>query len=216
MSTLVFVNPESSTQADGAQSSRVPVPLPEDPYEAIMQAYLDGTDTELELFEDPINIETPELPLTIAPPISLSESTPPVLVPILRKTACMAIRAPYTMSSGLSSSMVEVAAMSESAFRKRFRSSCESLPSVSSPDLPSRKRYQGTSELVEDSEEDDDEEDEDIEENMDSNNVSEDAKDEGPTAEDEDPAAGDGGLAVRVEGPGIDDKIYGLVDESHS
>ncbi|GJT43635.1 hypothetical protein Tco_0952350 [Tanacetum coccineum] len=46
MSTLVFVDPESSTQADGAQSSRVPVPLPEDPYEAIRQAYLDGTDTE--------------------------------------------------------------------------------------------------------------------------------------------------------------------------
>ncbi|GKC72496.1 hypothetical protein Tco_1118379 [Tanacetum coccineum] len=38
MSTLVFVDPESSTQADGAQSSRVPVPLPEDPYEAIRTA----------------------------------------------------------------------------------------------------------------------------------------------------------------------------------
>ncbi|GKB62315.1 hypothetical protein Tco_0918501 [Tanacetum coccineum] len=35
MSTLVFVDPESSTQADGSQSSRVPVPLLEDPYEAI-------------------------------------------------------------------------------------------------------------------------------------------------------------------------------------
>ncbi|GKF21246.1 hypothetical protein Tco_0069884 [Tanacetum coccineum] len=34
MSTLVFVDPEISTQAYGAQSSRVPVPLPEDPYEA--------------------------------------------------------------------------------------------------------------------------------------------------------------------------------------
>ncbi|GJS12380.1 hypothetical protein Tco_0369176 [Tanacetum coccineum] len=31
---LVFIDPESSTQADGAQSSRVPVPLPEDPYES--------------------------------------------------------------------------------------------------------------------------------------------------------------------------------------
>ncbi|GJY25301.1 hypothetical protein Tco_0400027 [Tanacetum coccineum] len=35
MSTLVFVDPEISTQADGAQSPRVPVPFPEDPYEAI-------------------------------------------------------------------------------------------------------------------------------------------------------------------------------------
>ncbi|GKF65047.1 hypothetical protein Tco_0188495, partial [Tanacetum coccineum] len=35
MSTPVFVDLEISTQADEAQSSRVPVPLPEDPYEAI-------------------------------------------------------------------------------------------------------------------------------------------------------------------------------------
>ncbi|GKB03135.1 hypothetical protein Tco_0831224 [Tanacetum coccineum] len=54
MSTPVFVDPESSTQADGAQSSRVPVPLLEDPYEAIRQAYLDGTDTKSEPFEDPL------------------------------------------------------------------------------------------------------------------------------------------------------------------
>ncbi|GKA65029.1 hypothetical protein Tco_0764736 [Tanacetum coccineum] len=50
ISTPVYVDPKSSTQADGAQSSRVPVPLPEDPYEAIRQ---DGTDTESEPFEDP-------------------------------------------------------------------------------------------------------------------------------------------------------------------
>ncbi|GKE09900.1 hypothetical protein Tco_1413451, partial [Tanacetum coccineum] len=177
--------------ADGAQSSRVPVPLPEDPYEAIRQAYLDGTDTESEPFEDPIDTETPESPLAIAPPIPLSESTPPVLVPILRRTARMAVRVPHAMSSGLSAGMAEVAAMSESAFRKRFRSSYESSPSVSPPDLPSRKRYRGTSELVEDSEEDDDEEDEEIEESMDSDSVSEDAEDEGPTTEDEDPATED-------------------------
>ncbi|GJR36289.1 hypothetical protein Tco_1211973 [Tanacetum coccineum] len=211
MSTLVFVDPESSTQADGAQSSRVPVPLPEDPYEAIRQAYLDGTDTESEPFEDPIDTETPELPLTIAPPISLSESTPPVLVPILRRTARMVVRVPHAMSSGLSASMAEVAAMSESAFRKRFQTSCESSPSVSPPDLPSRKRYRGTFELVKDSEE----EDEEIEESMNFDNLSEDTEDEGPTTEDEDPAAEDEGLTARVEGPGIDDESYGLDSESH-
>ncbi|GKB06404.1 cytokinin dehydrogenase 6-like protein [Tanacetum coccineum] len=56
-------------KADGAQSSQVPVPLPEDPYEAIRQAYLDGSNTESEPFEDPIDTEIPELPLTIAPTI---------------------------------------------------------------------------------------------------------------------------------------------------
>ncbi|GKB38435.1 hypothetical protein Tco_0883377 [Tanacetum coccineum] len=50
ISTPVYVDPKSSTQADGAQSSRVPVPLLEDPYEAIRQ---DGMDTESEPFEDP-------------------------------------------------------------------------------------------------------------------------------------------------------------------
>ncbi|GJZ94782.1 hypothetical protein Tco_0666985 [Tanacetum coccineum] len=178
-------------------------------------AYLDGTDTESEPFQDPFNTETPESPLAIAPPISLSESTPPVLVPILRKTARMDVRVPHAMSSGLFASMAEVAAMSESTLRKRFWSSYESSPSVSPPDLLSRKRYHDTSELVEDSEENDDEEDEEIEESMDSNSVSEDVEDEGPTAEDEDPTAENEGLTVRVEGPGMDDEGYGLDDERH-
>ncbi|GKE82743.1 hypothetical protein Tco_1552743, partial [Tanacetum coccineum] len=190
------VDPESSTQADEAQSSRVPVPLLEDPYEAIRQAYLDGTDTESEPFEDPIDTETPESPLAIAPPIPLSESTLPILVPILYRIARMAVRIPHAMSSGLSVGMAELAAMSESAFDKRFRPSYERSPSVSPPDLPLRKRYRSTSKLVEDSEEDDDEEDEEIEESMDSNSVSE---DEGLTAEDEDPAAEDEGLTVSIE-----------------
>ncbi|GKC93521.1 hypothetical protein Tco_1158963, partial [Tanacetum coccineum] len=215
MSTPVFVDLESSTQADEAQSSRRPVPLPKDPYEAIRHAYLDRTNTESEPFEDPINIETLESPLAIAPPIPVSESTPPVLVPILCRIARMAVRVPPAMSSGLSASMAGVAAMSESALRKRFRSSYESSPSVSPPDLPSRKRYRGTSELVEDSEEDDDEEDEEIEESIDFDSVSVDAKDEGPTAEDEDPAAEDEGLTAGVEGLGMDDEGYGLDDESH-
>ncbi|GJW96010.1 hypothetical protein Tco_0177818 [Tanacetum coccineum] len=215
MSTPVFVDPESSTQVDGAQSSRVPVPLPEVPYEAIRQTYLDGTDTESEPFEDPIDTETPELPLVIAPPISLFKSTPPLLIPILRRTARMAVRFPHAMSSGLSASMAEVEAMYESVFRKRFRSSYESSPSVSPPNLPSRKRYHGMFELVEDNEEDGDEEDEEIEESMDSDSMSEDAEDEGPTTKVEDPAAEDEGLTAGVKGLDMDDEGYGLDDESH-
>ncbi|GJT94778.1 hypothetical protein Tco_1090296 [Tanacetum coccineum] len=152
-------------EADRAQTSRVPVPLLEDPYEAIRQAYLDGTDTESEPFEDPIDTETPE-------------------------TIRMAVRIPPAMSSGLSASMAKVAAISESAFHKRFWSFCKSSPFVSPPDLPSRKRCRGTSELVED-------------------------KDEGLTAEDEDPAAGDEGLTAGVEGLDMDDESYDLDDESH-
>ncbi|GKG63253.1 hypothetical protein Tco_0638900, partial [Tanacetum coccineum] len=74
--------------ADGAQNSRVPVPLlkdpyVKDPYEAIRQAYLDGKDTESENFEDPFETETHESPLTVAPPTSLPKSTSSNLVPIL-------------------------------------------------------------------------------------------------------------------------------------
>ncbi|GKD43091.1 hypothetical protein Tco_1267736 [Tanacetum coccineum] len=168
-------------------------------------------DTESEPFEDPIDTETPESPLAIAPPVPLSKSTPPVLVPILRRTTCMAMRVPHAMTSGLSASLAEVAAMSESVLCKRFRSSYKSFPSVSPLDLSLRKRYRGTSELVEDSEE----EDEEIKESMDSDSVSEDAEDEGPSAEDEDPTTEDEGLTTGVEGPGMDDESYGLDDEGH-
>ncbi|GJZ29318.1 hypothetical protein Tco_0573965, partial [Tanacetum coccineum] len=68
MSTPMFVDPESSTQADGAQSSRVPMLLLDDPYEAIRQAYLVGTDTKTEPFEDPESETLESFPI-IAPPI---------------------------------------------------------------------------------------------------------------------------------------------------
>ncbi|GJZ03802.1 hypothetical protein Tco_0537077 [Tanacetum coccineum] len=225
--------------------------LESDPYEAIRQAYLDGTDTESEPFENPIDTETPGSPLTTVhhhtfgshlytrrTPRRMSWRVPPLRLVIslihrqygqvggshmsesagsvkVDRTARMAVRVPPAMSLGISAGMAEVAAMSESAFRKRFRSSYESSPSLSPPDLPSRKCYRGTSELVEDCEEDDDEEDEEIEESMDSDSVSEDAEDEGPTVEDEDPTAGDEGLVAGVKGPGMDDESYGLDDEDH-
>ncbi|GKG03954.1 hypothetical protein Tco_0314341, partial [Tanacetum coccineum] len=108
MSTAVFVDPEISTRADGAQSSRVPVPLPKDPYETIRQAYLDETGTESEPIEDPIETETPESPLTVAPPTSLPESTPSTLGLILSRIVGMTVRVPPAMSSGLSASVAEV------------------------------------------------------------------------------------------------------------
>ncbi|GKD42915.1 hypothetical protein Tco_1267560 [Tanacetum coccineum] len=125
----------------------------------------------------------------------------------------MAMSVMPAMSPGLSASMAKVPAMSDSALRKRFRSFYESSP----PELPSRKRYQGTFELVEDADEegDDKEDDEEMEESSDSNSVSEDAEDEGPIAEDEDPAAGDEGLDAWDEGPGMRVESRSLEDESH-
>ncbi|GJT30246.1 hypothetical protein Tco_0910521 [Tanacetum coccineum] len=200
MSTPVFFDTKISTQANGAQNFRVPVPLPKDPYEAIRQAYLDGTDTESETFEDPVETETHESPLTVAPPTSLPESTSSTLVPILCKTAQMVVRVPPVMSPGLSASMAEVAAMSESAFLEHDEDEDE-----------------------DEDKEEDEEEDEEIEESLDSKSMSEDTKDEGSTTEDEDPAAWDESLAAGDEGPGmgvgshgLDDESRGLDDKGHS
>nr|GEX56569.1 hypothetical protein [Tanacetum cinerariifolium] len=90
----------------------------------------------------------------------------------------------------------EVAAMSDSAFHKSFRSLYDSSPS---PTLPVWKSV----------------EDEEVEESLDSDSESEGAKDEGPTTKNEDPTTGDEGLAARVEGPDVDDESYGLDDGSY-
>ncbi|GKE72648.1 hypothetical protein Tco_1534689, partial [Tanacetum coccineum] len=166
--------------ADGAQSPRVAIPFPEDPYEAIGQAYLVETETP----------ESPESPHTVASPTSLPDSAPPTRHAEESKgfdmIARMAVRVPHVMSHGLSASIAKVATMSDSTFRKRFRSSYESSPSSSPPDLPSRKRSRDTSELVEDEEEEDEEEDnEEVEE-----------RDEGL-------AEGDEGPDMRVESLGL-------------
>nr|GEW71372.1 hypothetical protein [Tanacetum cinerariifolium] len=210
----------------------MPVPLLEDPYKAIRHAYLVGTDTVSEPFEG--KARTPESPHIVAPPTchveelescgtsgarsTSSESTAPLspdhplthttpaLVSILRRTACMAVRVSLAMSPGLSARIAEVEAMSDLAFRKRFRSSYDSSPS---PTLPVRKRYRGTSKLILGTDSDE------VEESSDFDSESEGARDEGPIAEDEDPAMGDKGLAVRVEGLGVDDESYGLDDKSH-
>ncbi|GJX51775.1 hypothetical protein Tco_0278620 [Tanacetum coccineum] len=230
MSTPVFVDLEISTHADETQSSRVPIPLPEDPYEAIRQAYLVGTDTESEPIED-LGTESPESPHVVASPILFPDSTPPVghveesegsktsgvgstssdfttplspdhplthdtpvLVPSLRRTARMAVRVQPTMSPGYSTRIAEVVAMSDVAFRKRFRSPYESSPSPS-PTLPVQKRYRGTSELIlsTDSEVDELGNEDD---SLDSDSGSEGAEEEGPAAGDEDPGMRDEGFGL--------------------
>ncbi|GJW01612.1 hypothetical protein Tco_1556863 [Tanacetum coccineum] len=210
--------------ADRAQSSRVPVPLPEDPYEAIRQAYLVGTDTESEPIEDLVETEAPESPHTIASPTSLPNGTPltchveesegsntsgarftssdstaplspdhplthttPTLVPILCRTAHMVMRIPSAMSPGLSASVAEVTAMSDSMFLEDDEEEAE-----------------------DDKEGDDEEENEEMEESSDSNNVSKDTEDEGPTVEDKDLAVKDEGFATGDEGPGMGVKSLSL------
>ncbi|GJZ82667.1 hypothetical protein Tco_0647840 [Tanacetum coccineum] len=96
-----YVDSESITQADGAQSSRVLVPLSDDPYVAIGQARL--VDTESEPEEEPSEVEELQ---------SLGS-----IVPLIAR-------------------VTEAMALSNLAFRKRYRSSYESPSSSLSPDLP--------------------------------------------------------------------------------
>nr|GFC09349.1 hypothetical protein [Tanacetum cinerariifolium] len=207
MSTLVFVDLEISTQADGAQSSRVLVPFFEDPYKAIRQAYLIETDTESEPFEDHVETETPKSPHIVASPTSLHDNTPPTCHAEDSDTPHVWPCVFRCNVTGLSASIADVTIMSDSTFYKRFRSSYVTSPSSSPPDFPLQKRSRGTSELVEDDEE---EVDEEVKESLDSDSESEEAEDEGPTAKDDGPAVRDEGLAVRDEGPSMRVESLGL------
>ncbi|GJU08197.1 hypothetical protein Tco_1124627 [Tanacetum coccineum] len=230
MSTPVYVDPKRSTQADGAQSSRVPVPLPEDPYEAIRRAYLVGTDIESEPFKDPES-ETPE-----SQPVSLPDSTPPV---------CHVEESEGSDTSGAGSTssdsttplspghpLTRDTLVFVSSLRRTTRMTVHVQPVLSpgysariaeaaatsdvafckrfrssyknspSPTLPVRKRYRGTSELILGTDSEGDKlEDEEVEESSGFDSESEDVEDEGLTAGD--------------EGPGMDDESHGLDDESH-
>ncbi|GKD81261.1 hypothetical protein Tco_1348100 [Tanacetum coccineum] len=75
-----------------------------------------------------------------------------------RSTARIAVRTQPTLSLGMSARIAEAAALSPSSFRKRYRSSYETPSPSSFSTLPIQKRYRGTLELVEDTEEDEEEE----------------------------------------------------------
>ncbi|GJV09262.1 hypothetical protein Tco_1346918, partial [Tanacetum coccineum] len=166
-----------------------------------LRNFVDGhrTNTESEPFEDPNDTRTPESPLAIAPPIPLSESTLPVLVPIIRRTARMAVRVPHAMSSCLFAGMAELAAMSEFALCKRFQTSYESSPLW----CPPLETFLREAIIVRTS--------------------CPTAKDEDPAVEDEDltarvegPGMDDEGYGLDYESHGRDDEIHGIDDGGHS
>ncbi|GJZ52974.1 hypothetical protein Tco_0607859 [Tanacetum coccineum] len=198
MSTPVFVDPKSSTQADGAQSSRVLTPFPEDPYEAVRQACLVETDTESEPFEDPIDTETPESPHYVASPTPLPDSTPPT---------CHTKESESSDTSGARSTSSDSTAPlspdhplthtspTPTPTRASFHHNCSYDCACPAPHVP---WYQGTSELILDT---DSEEDEIGEED---------------TNEDEGRGLDDEGHGLDNEGHGLDDEGHGLDDEGRS
>nr|GFA57186.1 hypothetical protein [Tanacetum cinerariifolium] len=254
-------------------SSRVPVPLPDDPYVAVRQAQLANTDTELEPEETPSEAEesqplgsrvpfmsdefegfepsstrtissyssvsldstsplSSDHPLTHALPTRVSfhrrtarmvVRTQPTLSPGMsariveavalstssfrKRTARMVVRTQPTLSSGMSARIVKAVALSTSSFRKRYRSTYETPSPSSSPTLPVRKRYRGTSELIEDTKGESSELDSERKGSEDES-LDSDEEREGRGLDDE-------GHGLDDEGQGLDDKGQGLDDEGH-
>ncbi|GJX97462.1 hypothetical protein Tco_0353260 [Tanacetum coccineum] len=177
MSTLVLL-PKDFHPADGA-NSRATL---ESPHTIASPASLPDSTPPTCHVEDSEDSDTSAVRSTssnstapLSPDHPLTH-TPSTLVPLLRRTARIAVCVPPTMSPSLSASIAEVEAISDSTFYKSFRSSYESSTSPSPPDLPSRKL------------------------SRDFDSESEVAKDEGPTVEDEGPSAEDEGPVARDEG----------------
>nr|GEU98682.1 hypothetical protein [Tanacetum cinerariifolium] len=86
---------------------------------------------------------SPDHPLT-----HISPTPTPTCALFHRRTARMTVRVQPAMSPGHSARVTWVMALSDLAFCKRYRSFYESPSSSSSLDLLVQKRYQGTSELM--------------------------------------------------------------------
>ncbi|GKD59034.1 hypothetical protein Tco_1296543, partial [Tanacetum coccineum] len=181
-----------------------------DPYEAIRQAYLVGTDTESEPFEG--EAESPESPHIVASPTSLPDSTPPT---------CHVEESEGSDTFGARSTSLDSTApllpdhpltyTTPTLVLVLCRTACMvvRVPLMISPGF-SASTAEDDEEEEDNEEGDDEEEDKEIKESLDSDSLSEGAEDEGPTTEDEDPAAGDEGLAAGNKGPGIGVKSLSL------
>nr|GEZ35643.1 hypothetical protein [Tanacetum cinerariifolium] len=160
--------------AGEVRGSSVPTPFSDDPYMLPLSLtpappspdytpatpYTDEESEPLETSKTRITSSPPTtppadlttLPSSQQPPLTQTSPTPALPRSFLYRTiAWMAVRTQPTLSLGISNRLTEAMTLSPSSFRKRYRSSYE-IRSSSSPTLPSRKRYRGTSELITDTE----------------------------------------------------------------
>ncbi|GKB84142.1 hypothetical protein Tco_0956414 [Tanacetum coccineum] len=173
MSTPAHIDSETISQTNGARSSQGDRYSPATTYCIIAHSTIrTAIDTESELEEAPLETEEFEpLAARIAPP-SLDHT---LFHLTLHQTARMAVRTQPAMSPGLLARVTEAMTQSPLSFCKRYESSYETPSPLSSPTLPIRKRYRGTSKLVEDTED----------ESSDSDTKGEGSEDEGPGLEEE-------------------------------
>ncbi|GJT94956.1 hypothetical protein Tco_1090474 [Tanacetum coccineum] len=184
MSTPTYVYSETITQADEAQSSRVPVPLPDDPYVAVRQAQL--VDTESEPKEAPS--EAGELQ-------SLGSR-----VPLMGKEFETFEQTSTRTDSSHSSASLDSTTplLPDHPLTHRYRSSYETSLS-SSLTLSVQKRYRGTSELIIDTDSEGDK--------LREEDTKEDKEDESLDADDDRKRSDDKGYCLGYEDHGLDDEI---------
>ncbi|GKA83111.1 hypothetical protein Tco_0789859, partial [Tanacetum coccineum] len=155
---------------------------------------------------------SPNHPLTHVPPTAT-----PTRVSFHRRTTRMAVRTQPTLSPGMSTQIAEATALSPSSFCKRYRSSYETSSPSSSPTLPVRKRYKGTSELILDTNSEGDElGEEDTKEDKEDESSNANGKRESNGLDDEDQGLDDEGQGLDDEGQGLDDEGQGSEDEGPS
>nr|GEZ92407.1 reverse transcriptase domain-containing protein [Tanacetum cinerariifolium] len=158
-SPLAHTVPKTITPTDRAKDSSVITPLHDDPYMLVKQAYIPiATDTKFEPFEDPIKTEETQ-PLSpraapLSPDYTLTSPDYTLHTPrIDEDTARMAVHTRSTKSLSIYSRVTEVMALSPLSYCKRDKSFYETPSSY----LPLRKRCQGISKLLLDTETEGDE-----------------------------------------------------------
>ncbi|GJY84936.1 hypothetical protein Tco_0498962 [Tanacetum coccineum] len=121
--------------------------------------YTDKESEPMEAFETRTALPSDStLPLSPNHPLLTKISPTPTLSRpcYYHSTTRMAMRTQPTLSPGISARVTKAMALSPLSFHKRYKPSCETptpslSPPVVSPNLPFRKRYRGTSELIADS-----------------------------------------------------------------
>ncbi|GKA12038.1 hypothetical protein Tco_0691584, partial [Tanacetum coccineum] len=175
----------AGSDADGAQSSRVPVPLPDDPYVAVRQAQLVDTDTESDPEEAPSEAEESQ---PLGSRVHLTDEE---------------FEASKPSDSAFYKTSYETLSPSPSLtlpVRKRYRGTSELILDTDS-------------EGDELGDEDTDEDGED--ESSDADDERESLEDEGHGLDDEGHGLDDEGHGLDDEGHGLDDEGHGLDDEGH-
>nr|GEY67214.1 hypothetical protein [Tanacetum cinerariifolium] len=164
-----------------------------DDAKSFRQTHLVNTNTQSDLEEAPLKVEEFQLLVSRAP---LTDEEFEVLEP--SDTRITSLHSSAYRIPPHHSRIVKAAALSLSSFRKRYKSYYKTPSPSSSPTLPIRKRYQGTSEIILDTETEDESSDSDAKRDC--------LEDEGNGLEDHGLGSDEVGHGLEDEGPGLEEQ----------